>query len=298
MTNPRKRLPWQKILYGNSGYPDNYTDPSFLKELQKNKNITPISFTTAIRGVSKLNAQLSCVTIFLIIFYALFVDAIRPNTIVLCSTIATFAGYLLYSMQTGARTKALSEDVKTVLSVLVFGYIFSPLLHTLTDSISTDTIFTMTFVVLIVHLVFFDYGLPAFIISKAISLNAAIFGSICLASRLATSFHAFTLLVVSAEFFALLPILMKAFWSPWLVVPLAAICMQCLYALSVSVFVTYIVIGIFIQFVCPYVFVYQQKYKNNIHGPWDEAIVKDLDLHKDCDFRKAWMGWVIFDFCI
>lgn len=283
MTNSQKRLPWQKILYGNSGYPDNYTDPSFLKELQKNKNIKPISFTTAIRGVSKLNAQLSCVTIFLIIFYGMFEDSITPNTILLGSTSATFIGYLLYTqICSGApATNTLSDDVKTVLSVLVFGYIFSPLLHTLTDSISTDTIFTMTFVVMLVHLVFFDYGLPAFIISKAISLNAAIFGSICLASRLATSFHAFTLLVVSAEFFALLPIFLKVIWSPWLVVPLAAICMHCLYALSVSVFVTYIVIGIFIQFVCPYVFVYQQKCKNNIHGPWDEAIVKDLDLNKD-----------------
>lgn len=277
MAITQKRPPWKKILYGNSGYPDNYTDPTFLKELQKNINIKPVTITAAIRGVSKLNAQISCVTIFLIIFYGLFINAITPNQILCYSTIATIFGYILY-MQTGHRTNLLHEDTKTVLSVLVFGYLFSPLLHTLTDSISTDTIFTMTFVVLIIHLVFFDYGLPAFIISKAISLNAAIFGSICLASRLATSFQAFTLLVVSAEFFALLPIFMKTFWTPWLMLPLAGICILFLYELSVSVFVIYILIVIFINFICPYVFVYQQKYKNNIHGPWDEAIVKDLDL--------------------
>ncbi|KAL9704919.1 hypothetical protein quinque_008437 [Culex quinquefasciatus] len=72
------------------------------------------------------------------------------------------------------------EDFKTAAAVLVFVYIFSPLLRNLTDSVSTDTI---TFLVLMLHLIFYDHCVPAAIVSKGITLNAAIFGAICLTAR-------------------------------------------------------------------------------------------------------------------
>uniref|UniRef100_A0A1A9VIS0 Uncharacterized protein n=2 Tax=Glossina TaxID=44049 RepID=A0A1A9VIS0_GLOAU len=116
-----KRKPWRKNLYENSDYEDNYTDPSFLKDLKTNLHV---------------------------------------------------------------RFFTLGEAIQV--------------LHTLTYAISTDTIFSMTFFVMVLNLVFCDYGLSVAMVSKAISLNAAIFGSICLASRLPTSYHAFVLLVESA----------------------------------------------------------------------------------------------------
>ncbi|KAL1404522.1 hypothetical protein pipiens_005321 [Culex pipiens pipiens] len=72
------------------------------------------------------------------------------------------------------------EDFKTAAAVLVFVYIFSPLLRNLTDSVSMDTI---TFLVLMLHLIFYDHCVPAAIVSKGITLNAAIFGAICLTAR-------------------------------------------------------------------------------------------------------------------
>lgn len=271
------REPWKKTLYGNVGYPDNYTDPSFLKDLQKNKNVKIITFLEAVRGASLLNHQISCITLFLLIFYSMYANDVAPKTILVYSTGATLIGYVIFCWQNYVLT-ILKEDLKTVLTVLIFGYIFSPMLHTLTNSISTDTIFATTFFVMILHLVFFDYGLPAFIVSKAISLNAAIFGSICLASRLATSFHAFTLLVVSTEFFVLLPILLKTYWTPLWVLPMAMICSYYLLNISIILLIIYLLLLFFINIICPYIFVYQQKHKNNIHGPWDEAIVKDQDI--------------------
>lgn len=271
------RKPWQKTLYGNEGYPDNYTDPTFLKDLQKNKNITAVTFSEAVRGASKLNNEISCVTAFLIIFHQMYMDIGSPDQILIYSTAITVCGYWMYVWKLN-KFRAIGDDLKTVIGVLVFGYIFSPMLHTLTNSISTDTIFSTTFFVMFLHLVFFDYGLSDVVISKAISLNAAIFGSICLASRLATSFHAFTLLVVAMEFFVLLPIWMKTFWSLYWLAFLSLVCTYFLATISTTILVIYIFALIFINFICPYIFVYQQKYKNNIHGPWDEAIVKDLDL--------------------
>lgn len=269
-----KRKPWKKNLYENQGYEDNYTDPSFLQDLRKNINLKVFTFQEAFRGACRLSLQVSTVTFFLIIFYHLYDNRVTPQMVLFYSSITTFIGYLYY-IGKDIKFSTLVENSRTGICVLVFGYIFSPLLHTLTDSISTDTIFSTTGFVMFLHLVFFDYGMPAFIVSRAISLNAAIFGAICLASRLSSSLHAFVLLTLSTIFFALIPILMDKFWAPWWVIPFTLICSYFLYYISMPVLVIYILMLFFLNLICPYLFVQQQKNKNNIYGPWDEAIVDD-----------------------
>lgn len=284
-----KRVPWQKTLYGNAGYPDNYTDISFLKDLQRNKNVKIFKLGEAVAGATQLNQQISSCTIFLVLFYVMYAELVVPEIVLSYSTLVTLLGYLIFMSTQSEKLEMLKNDSKTVLAVLIFGHILSPMLHTLTDSISTDTIFTITFLVMTIHLIFFDYGLPAFMVSKAVSLNAAIFGSICLASRLPSSFHAFTLLVVAAQFFVLLPILVRAFWKPWLILVVFVGCSYSLWLLSVTVMVLYQMASILVNVVCPGMFVYMQQFKNNIHGPWDEAIIKDSDIamHRFADEMKS-----------
>ncbi|EDS28833.1 elongation factor protein 1 [Culex quinquefasciatus] len=53
------------------------------------------------------------------------------------------------------------------------------------------------------HLIFYDHGVPAAIVSKGIILNAAIFGAICLAARAILAVSRFFLLEVAAVNFAL-----------------------------------------------------------------------------------------------
>lgn len=278
----KKREPWQKTLYGNYGYPDNYTDQTFLQDLQRNKNVKIFTLAEAVSGAARLNNQITCVTMFLIVFHNMSIRNISAMSVLALAAVSTLFGYIVYVWR---RHRFFGgdhfEDSKTIFCVLIFGYLMSPMLHTLTNSVSTDTIFTMTFFVLIVHVIFFDYGLPAFIVSKTISLNAAIFGSICLASRLATSTDAFALLVVASTFFALLPILVRELWTPVLLLPIVAICSYFLYWTSGTALCIYLLVMVFINGLCPYIFVYQQKYKNNIHGPWDEAIVRDADILLD-----------------
>lgn len=169
-------------------------------------------------------------------------------------------------------------DIRTVLTFVAFGQLFSPVLHTLTDTISTDTIYTMTFLMLLVHLIFYDYGVPAAVVSKSLSTSAAVFASICLASRLSSAFDAFVLLTVATQLFVLSPILRRELQSPLV---LSFILLMLNFYLTYSI--SYIVIGLFasgvvlINVVCPFLFVQYQKYKDNIYGPWDEAVVKDID---------------------
>jgi len=46
-------------------------------------------------------------------------------------------------------------------------------------------------------------------VSQSLSLNAAIFASVCLASRLPTVWHAFTTITVAVEIFVLWPVLRR-----------------------------------------------------------------------------------------
>lgn len=281
-----KREPWQKTLYGNKGYPDNYTDPLFLKDLQKNINVEIFTYDEAVLGATKLSHQISLVITFLLIFYNLYEEPhyFEPEWVLLMACISTVIGYIPYFIFASHSDLSLFdvivEDSKTVTSVLFFGFILSPMLHTLTRSIDTDTIFTVTFFVFLLHLICFDYGLPASIVSNAISLNAVVFGTLCLASRLSSSFHAFVLLVIAVELFALYPKVFKAFNEsnviPLKLLPVIIVscCTAfCLLTISSILFSIYFIGLLFITIIYPFIFCYVQKYKNNIHGPWDEAVV-------------------------
>lgn len=285
MTTSRKK-PWRKVLYENHEYEDNYTDSSFLNDLQKNRDLRFVGYIDAIQGAAKLSQQITTVIIFMMLFYLMYIEETSPKSVIVQTTALTVLGYVYFIFETKGSIQGIFKDSKTVLGVLVFGFIFSPLLHTLTDSISTDTIFSSTFVIMVIHLMFFDYGLEAYMVSKAISLNAAIFASICLSSRLKSSFHSFVLLTVAVECFVLLPIFLKHCFTSTAATALYSIGLvstasYLLYSFTiVPLLCTYLGLIFFVNFVCPVIFVRQQKFKNNIHGPWDEAILREADLLK------------------
>jgi len=268
--NPKK--PWKKNLYENQDYEDNYTDESFLKDLKTNYNLQQYTFAQCFCGVTKVSQEISFVTLFLIIFYYLYENTVQPQKILFNSFVATGLGYMIYIGSDFQKIRNVIEDSKTVGVVLLFGYILSPLLHTLTDSISTDTIFSNTFIILFFHLLLHDYGVDGFLVSKTVSLNCGIFASICLASRLSTTNHAFVLLVVSSEIFVLKPLLFERFWRPWMLLPIISITIFFLYNISKLILTVYALILIFVNIICPYAFQKLNDKKCTISGPWDEAV--------------------------
>lgn len=286
-----RKKQWQKVLYGNEDYPDNYTDPMFLKDLQKNINVQIFKYSEASLGATKLTHQLSVIVVFLLIYYNLnkHPPIVSAEFLLLAVCCITFIGYIIFSISnrfrpsfnhTSDHLTAMRDDIKTVVCVFVFGFVLSPMLHTLTKSISTDTIYTITCIVFFVHVMCYDYGMPAALVSRAISLNAAIFGTICLASRLATSLDAFVLLIVAVTLFAIYPNFVRSLetsskkylrLAPVILFTSAA----CYGLLTISPILFCIngMVVIFCGFIYPFIFCYAQKYKNNIHGPWDEAVV-------------------------
>jgi phosphatidylinositol glycan class C protein len=119
---------------------------------------------------------------------------------------------------------------------------------------------------------------PSPLYHAPVSLNAGIFASLMMASRLSSHNLAFVIIALAVEMFALFPIMahhlkVRSWWGSFLlVVGLVASAVFLLQRLSNLV--TYIYIGtiIFATFVSPFCLQWIQRYKNEIHGPWDEAV--------------------------
>lgn len=154
-------------------------------------------------------------------------------------------------------------------------YVLSPLLGALTDHISDDTITTLVTILLGVHLIFQDYGYlngqsTSVEYNAPTSLNAAIFASLMLASRLPTSNHAFAIIISAITLFALFPMLAYQFKnrsnliSSALAVFMVVVAFFLLYTLSTTFCVVYILTVIFITFIAPFCLQWVQKYKKYV----------------------------------
>lgn len=271
---------WKKVLYEKQPYPDNYTDKKmFLRDLKKNVDFREVTLFEAVFGSIIFLQEFCTVVTFVVTYFALVNQWIQPSLILHWTSFLTIIGFLYYLMVFSENIRVkLGNDLRTVLTFIVFGQLFSPVLHTLTNTISTDTIYTTSFLMMVVHLIFFDYGVTAAIVSKSLSFNAAIFASICLASRLQSAYHTFILLTVATEAFVLFPLLRDQINKPvYVTLILFLIDIYFLYFMSNVGLVLFLITVIFVTTICPLLFVRYQKFKDNIYGPWDEAVVDDAD---------------------
>ncbi|XP_028394609.1 phosphatidylinositol N-acetylglucosaminyltransferase subunit C-like [Dendronephthya gigantea] len=198
---------WKKILYEEQDYPDNYVDESFLDELRKNVYTRTYHFWNVSNAAGTVSQQVSSLCVFVMIFVYMKEELVSPSILFLASAVVTLISYFIYIMTCWEqKTKNVKDDVKSLILFLSFSFGLSPILRTLTDSISTDTIYAMTVFMLGMNLLMHDYGASGAIVSKAVSLNTAIFGSVCLASRLPSSWHAFVTVITAVEIFALFPL--------------------------------------------------------------------------------------------
>ncbi|CAH1642955.1 unnamed protein product [Spodoptera littoralis] len=283
-----KRKPWVKNLYENREYPDNYTDKNFLQELRKNLNIEKVTLPQAIQGSFRVALRLCICVLYAIIYVYMYNNWVHTYTVIYTSITATLFSYFLYICFAGS---AILRHLKTVLVYLSIGYLLSPILHTLTDTVSTDTIYAWAVIMMIIHLIFFDYNVPAALVSKSLSINAAIFASVCLVSRLSTPFDAFVLLTISVILFVLSPQLFKTILHTKLfnIIYIVTLIFTIvgLYSVSITLLCYFAIVVFILTCYCPFLFVYWQKYKDNKYGPWDEAVINDSDDLEECLYVKS-----------
>ncbi|XP_029474422.1 phosphatidylinositol N-acetylglucosaminyltransferase subunit C [Rhinatrema bivittatum] len=277
---------WRKVLYERQPFPDNYVDRRFLEELRKNIYVRHYQYWAIVFESGVLIQQLCSVCTFVVIWWYMDEDLLTPQWLFGTSFLASLIGYVFFDaidLGAGRRINGRTRwaDLKSTLVFIAFTYGFSPVLKTLTESISTDTIYAMSVLMLLGHLIFFDYGATAAIVSSTLSLNMAIFASVCLASRLPRSLHAFVMVTFAIQIFALWPSLQKKLKAQ---TPHCYTVVTVLFAVSATAgLLTISGIGallftlllLAISFLCPYYLIRLQLFKDNIHGPWDEAEIKE-----------------------
>jgi phosphatidylinositol glycan class C protein len=193
-------------------------------------NFQSYSVQTVFKGAEIVTQQISTAALFVIAFMYTWEERISLTNLLLMELGLLALGFVArFFTDYSFHGKSIAISVKILLLLLGSLYMLSPVLMTLTKQFSGDTITACTIFLLICHLIFHDYAyvngdskrygkkkkkkmfFKVFVLvnrfSAPVSLNAAIFASIMLGSRLQTSFHVFTLLIFAIELFALFPIL-------------------------------------------------------------------------------------------
>jgi len=99
-------------------------------------------------------------------------------------------------------------------SILVFLALMAvtPILKTLSEATSSDSIWALSATLFILNMLLADYGdlePKPHRLTSVLSMNAAISGSVVLASRLRSNLEVFALVLSSVLLFALFPLLRK-----------------------------------------------------------------------------------------
>lgn len=203
------------------------------------------------------------------------------------------------------RTNLRLATAKSALLIYFTLLGLAPILKSLTQSTSEDSIWAMSFLLFTINIFFFDYSTPtptsslnASIknIPASLSTNAALMASTVLASRLPTTGQVFSLTLFSIEVFGLFPVFRRyarqhSFRGHLLLTALLVAgagggvglalgrggggdgegiwdlpWKSGLVGLFVGVFGTGLAMG-----GCSWWLIGLQKYKNEIYGPWDPA---------------------------
>ena len=215
---------WRRILYEPQPFPDNYTPPTFLSQY-----LTPSTASTSpspslpywsLVFLSLIVACRLCVLeLFLCLFHLVTARGMRAQTLLLvdCALIvALLFLHLLFPPSSPSpsplSSSSSSSSSRSSLPLLVLVlFLVSPLLSSLTSSYSDDTIHLLTALLSLLHLLSCDYRPssqhPSLHppLDHTLSLNAALFLSVLLASRLSSPALTFLLLLASALLFGVSP---------------------------------------------------------------------------------------------
>ncbi|KAG9234083.1 phosphatidylinositol N-acetylglucosaminyltransferase-domain-containing protein [Amylocarpus encephaloides] len=197
------------------------------------------------------------------------------------------------------RTSIRLSTAKSALLIYFTLLGLSPILKSLTRSTSSDSIWAMSFLLFTINIFFFDYKTPEASsgnknIPASLSTNAALMASTVLASRLPSTGQVFSLTLFSIEVFGLFPVFRRyAKQRTWqghvtltglLIVGASGgvgLCMghggdgEGMLDFPWKAGLTGVVVGVIstclAMGVCSWWLIGLQKYKNEIHGPWDPA---------------------------
>ncbi|WKX88144.1 hypothetical protein Q1695_008063 [Nippostrongylus brasiliensis] len=200
-------VPWRKILYCKQPFPDNYSggDEQFLSELKKNLSAVKYTYWEAVFGVNRLVFHLNLIVLLYIIFEYVFNNTLTASVLGIGLISASSFLYVVYAAFLADHRIDFIDHLYTVVVLFLFGYATTPAIRTLTDTISTDTIFALSFITALISCVFHDYGINAPIVSYQLSVSSGLSSAVFLLSRLKSNDLAFVMLSMAFALHAFSP---------------------------------------------------------------------------------------------
>lgn len=107
----KQKPQWKKLLWVKQDYPDNWVDPTFLKDLQRNINVHPYDFYSLVAESTVVVQHLASVVIFVTCFVAIYIQLVSPVSVVVVSTALTVAGWAVWDMNWEKREAATERAV-------------------------------------------------------------------------------------------------------------------------------------------------------------------------------------------
>lgn len=284
--SPRK---WRKVAYGGMqpGFNDNHTDESFLEHMVTNANVVHRDLFKVICDSVSISQYLCVVAIVILVWNYTLCSTIDYNALLLLDTVLLGSGFLVLLLTAEITSLNLLMNYVLNISYFITGlYVLSPIYHTLTRSISSDSIWVLTAMLIILHLFLHDYtgctvkapgsgDNPS--LRSNISLNTSIVASVLIASRLPSRHHVFAIILFSLQVFLFAPLVtycIKRYsfrLHLWLSMGLMAATLVLYYRLNLFLFSLLLGLLVFVTVLCPYWLIRIQRYKFEINGPWDEA---------------------------
>lgn len=229
----RGNIKWSRKLYLKQPlFPDNHVDEeTFLVQLQRNVNVPVYTLPELIKASSGIVQQLAVIASFIAAFVLVLEGRLGVDSLIMVangSTVLAYGTWVVYvrnEIKGSAHESKDREDYlrkrgrETIMHGLIFTLLlmlFSPILKTLTEDTSSDTIWAISSLLFLLCWMARDYSrkdLPSGDLLKQytspFSLNCAMLASITLASRLPTVTHVFGFLSLAVNLFAFFPILSR-----------------------------------------------------------------------------------------
>ncbi|KAF5765465.1 putative phosphatidylinositol N-acetylglucosaminyltransferase [Helianthus annuus] len=280
---------WRKVAYGGMqpGFDDNHTDDTFLQEMVMNANVVKRDMLKVMLDSVSISQYLCIVALVVLVWAHTLNSTITENFLIILDITLVGSGFFILLLTAKMLSFKLLLNYAIKISFFTTGlYVLSPIYHTLTRSISSDSIWALTTSLVILHLFLHNYSgstikAPGALenpnLTSNISLNASIVASLLIASRLPSRLLVFAIILFSLQVFLFAPLitycLKKYSFRLHLLFSfvLMALTLTCVYRLHKLLFVVLLGLLVFVNLVCPYWLIRIQEYKFEINGPWDEA---------------------------
>ncbi len=253
------------------------------------ENLKIYDYWSLVSMTTSLTQHLNTILIFLCLFINTYMDRINSSELVILSEVITFLGYMSWMIYVRLKGSSFryegftnifskapifyvgKQTAKSAIVFIITLLAISPILKTLTEDVSSDTIWTMAFFCFIVNVVFADYRRDIIWKGKdadAFALNAAVFASVILASRLPSNIHVFGITSFAVNWFGLLPIYTRSLkkFSPLLyhlifTIGFTTLTLYLVYDLDYFWFMSYCISYSVLSFVIPLIYNHLQRLK-------------------------------------